>query len=311
MPKFQCARASTERAEPIFATASQVRRWLLVEVGGSWGRDAVANTALAPQVTDHWRQAMRTADVRVVVIRRNVERSETGPSTLFYVETAHGRRRPGRIWRRAIASLADVTGATDDLPSAGGADGPGDGWIEHPDTLLLVCTNGKHDACCATFGRPLVRALRDSAHADDVWECSHIGGDRFAGNLVILPEGLYFGRCAPADGPSIVDAFDRGLIDLDHYRGRSTLGFMAQAAEFFTRRELGLDTIDAVRAVRRVGKPSAGTFAVDVVDEPDHPATVAVTVRRTMGRTADALTCRGPTDLELPRYELVDLIPTR
>lgn len=308
MPKFQCALASAERAEPIFATASQVRRWLLVEVGGSWGRDAVADTALGGHVTDRWRDAMRTGDVRVVVIRRNVERAAAGSMRVFFVETGDGPRRAGHIWRRTVRSLADVTAITHDLPRA---DGPGDGWIEHPGTLLLVCTNGKHDACCATFGRPLVRALRDSAHADDVWECSHIGGDRFAGNLVILPEGLYFGRCAPADGPSIVDAFDRGLIDLDHYRGRSTLGFMAQAAEFFTRRELGLDTIDAVRAVRRVGEPSAGTFAVDVVDEPDHPATVAVTVRRTMGRTADALTCRGPTDLELPRYELVDLIPAR
>ena len=75
-----------------------------------------------------------------------------------------------------------------------------------------------------------------STGSDDVWECSHIGGDRFAANLVILPEGLYFGRCDSAAAEQVIDDYERGEIYLDNYRGRSVLGFYEQAAEYFVRR---------------------------------------------------------------------------
>ena len=37
-----------------------------------------------------------------------------------------------------------------------------------------------------------------AAHPEETWEVSHIGGDRFAGNLLVLPHGLYYGRLDPA-----------------------------------------------------------------------------------------------------------------
>ena len=88
-------------------------------------------------------------------------------------------------WRRTVATLHRAVDAAADLPIVGEADP----WLPHRDPLVLVCTNGRHDPCCATFGRPLARVLREGARRDDVWECSHIGGDRFAANIVILPEG--------------------------------------------------------------------------------------------------------------------------
>ena len=40
--------------------------------------------------------------------------------------------------------------------------------VDHP--LLLVCTHGKHDPCCARYGRPLYEALRDELAPDWVWQ---------------------------------------------------------------------------------------------------------------------------------------------
>ena len=296
MPEFQCAVASTERGEPVFATASQVRRWLLVEVRGSWGRDAVTNTDLGRHVSDEWRARLRAAGVRVVAIRRDLDRVADHTVRLFYIASGSGRS-VGTVWRRDIAGLHAVVHATESQPGDPGVD-----WTPHDGPLVLVCTNGRHDSCCATFGRPVVRALRASEHADAVWECSHIGGDRFAGNVVVLPDGLYFGRCDAEVGVAVVDDYRRGVLDLDHYRGRSTLGFTHQAAEYFTRRHLDLTSIDAITAVRRAGDPADGTFVVDVSGS----SAVTVTVRRTIGRAPAALTCSGPTDVALPRYELVE-----
>ena len=61
---------------------------------------------------------------------------------------------------------------------------------------FFVCTHGKHDPCCAKYGRPVAAAL-DHQWPERTWETSHLGGDRFAGNVLILPIGIYYGRVGP------------------------------------------------------------------------------------------------------------------
>ena len=74
---------------------------------------------------------------------------------MFYVDSGRPADR-GRCWRQLVATLHAAADAAAELP----LDGDGDAWKPHPDPLVLVCTNGRHDACCATFGRPLARDLR-------------------------------------------------------------------------------------------------------------------------------------------------------
>ena len=65
----------------------------------------------------------------------------------------------------------------------------------------------------------------------EVWQSTHVGGDRFAGNVVALPHGTYHGRVAPGDVPGLLAALAAGRVDLDRYRGRSAYSFAVQAAE--------------------------------------------------------------------------------
>jgi hypothetical protein len=298
--EFQCSVAARYRDEPMFATASQVRRWLLIEVRGAWGRDAVADTDLARFASADWRRRLQAEQIRVIAIRRDLDRSSQDALQMFFVDSGGGTDR-GRCWHRRVATLHAAADAAEVLPGVDGAPH----WHPHVNPLFLVCTNGRHDACCATFGRPLARVLRGGPHGDDVWECSHIGGDRFAGNLVILPEGLYFGRCDDAAARRVIDEYGDGAIHLDHYRGRSVLGFYEQAAEFFVRRELGLAAIDAVTAVHRVaGRP--GRFVVDTATHGEQGA-VEVEVARTVTAAVTPLTCTGPVGQRVPTYELVSL----
>jgi hypothetical protein len=64
---------------------------------------------------------------------------------------------------------------------------------------LLVCTHGSRDVCCGRFGYPIYEELRrryttGSEGGLRVWRTSHLGGHRFAPNLMDLPEGRYWGR---------------------------------------------------------------------------------------------------------------------
>jgi hypothetical protein len=305
--RFECAVASAERDEALGATASQVRAWLLIEVHGSWGRDAVADSELGPHAPTVWREAMRARGIRVITIRRDLQ-SHRGPlSEVRLVHVVAGRPGTTEPWarRRTIRDLHHVVIATESLASGSG---PGTGWVDDDDAYALVCTNGRHDACCATYGRPLVRALRSSQWADRTWECSHIGGDRFAGNLVLLPDSLYFGRC---DGPAaerVLAEYDAGRLELAHFRGRSTFTLVEQAAEHFVRVELGLTALDAIASVEPLDGDQVAVRLAAEADAADGKELV-VTLSRGRVPAPTPLTCKGAEGLSYPSFRLVAIEP--
>jgi hypothetical protein len=251
----RCAAVSVRRGEPVQATASRVDRWLVVEQPGPWGRDALLESRLDHLVARSLHAQGRRHGVRIVLARR--------PGW----EDAPARRRvhlartlPAGGWIEHVdIDVADLRSLdlgvlrVDDPPRLG-TPGP------HP--LLLVCTNGRHDPCCADLGRPVVRALAEAGVAD-VWESSHIGGDRFAANVVALPWGVYLGRVPPSEATTMLRELAAGIVDLDHYRGRSCYPPLVQAAEIAARVELTERRLDTVhlRAVEALGDDEiAATF---------------------------------------------------
>ena len=102
---------------------------------------------------------------------------------------------------------------------------------------LLVCTDGRHDDCCARFGRPVYRALVDEVERQDVdlrvSECSHLGGHRFAANAIALPGGDLYGRIEPGDAGALVKAVLAGRLLRYRYRGRLGQSETRQVADCF------------------------------------------------------------------------------
>lgn len=307
MDRFECAVASAQRDEPVFATASHVRAWLLVEVRGSWGRDAVGDSEFGPHAPKIWRTAMGARGIRIVAIRRDLDRRHEHPvAGLRLVHIVAGRPGgpPSVAHRRVIDDLHHVVAATESIVAG---HGPDEHWSVDAEPYVLVCTNGRHDPCCATQGRPLVRHLRGTRWGARLWECSHIGGDRFAGNVVLLPESLYFGRCGPIEAERLLSEHEAGRIELSSLRGRSTLSLVEQAAEHFVRNALGARGLDDVVGIASV---EPGLVRVDVrSDEPAGVATMVVEVGRTMRAAPTALTCKGVEGLSYPTYRTVEVRP--
>ncbi|MFQ5698779.1 MAG: sucrase ferredoxin [Myxococcota bacterium] len=106
--------------------------------------------------------------------------------------------------------------------------------------LLLVCSDGRHDRCCALHGRRLFGALRRAAPAGlEVAESSHLGGHRFAPTVLVLPEGRLYGRLSPADAPMFLEAIESGRIPGTFDRGRISQSELAQLAEAAVRERVG------------------------------------------------------------------------
>jgi hypothetical protein len=289
-----CSAVSLARAEPLYATASVVRNWLLVEHPGAWGPVALTQSGLPDHVAEGLGALARRHRFRVLLLRRPVRPSD-GSHQCFVAHTGRHRRW---IEERVVHDLDELL-AVDFSPFGEGRRLGFGTPREAP--LYLVCTNGRHDQCCANLGRPVARALH--ARADGaVWESSHYGGDRFAGNLVCLPHGLYFGRLSPEDANRVVDGYQRGVVELDHYRGRAGEPFAAQAAEYFLRRQeqlLGVDDL-VVAHVRREG---GGVVAVGF--EAAGGRAYDVRVRVEPAAEPRPLACGATTEERPPTYSLV------
>ena len=252
---FRCSVASAELAEPLAGTASTVRAFLLVECPGPWGVDAVRDSRLPAEVKALLTDLEKHHRVRPLLVRHHGG-GPVGSARVFaaYVHTPHPW-----VETAELDDVRDLLGL--DLTGLGSGGSPG--LTPYGEPLFLVCTHGKHDACCAERGRPVCAAMH-AVSPTHTWEVSHIGGDRFAGNVLVLPQGLYYGRLGPEDAAGLATRHLAGELDLEHLRGRSSYPFSVQAAEVFLRRhtgEHGLNTLELVDHTRQ-GAETSAVFAV-------------------------------------------------
>ncbi len=110
--------------------------------------------------------------------------------------------------------------------------------IESHRPIVAVCAHGRHDECCAVRGRRVAADLAERFPAE-TWECSHLGGDRFAATMILFPHGLNYGRVDHADAPHIVDEYLAGRVVPAHYRGRTSFSRQVQAAQHAARAVTG------------------------------------------------------------------------
>jgi hypothetical protein len=275
-------------------TASQVRRWLLIEDPGPWGYDALASNGVPGPLLDQLRAWARTVSTRPVLIRRGPTRSK-GPRTIYLASSG-----PGRQWISRMSSddLDGILAVDNDAFASGTVPG------ERVENLYLVCTHGRHDRCCSIRGNPVSRVMCGEK-TDTSWECSHIGGDRFAANVLCLPGGAYFGRLSKEDVVRVTDDYEAGTLDLEFFRGWSMWPFAVQAAEIAAREQLDLTRIEDVTP-ERWRKVADSELSVRLSTTKFGP--IDVTVRLKSSPDEFYLTCRSE---HRSRPALFDIDPIR
>lgn len=294
MTEFRCADESFARDEPMFATASHVERWLLVEQFGPFSAEAVPAGRISREALSHLTRLVTRAAARLMLIRRPPGVDAEAGLRVFYADV---RPRHERIVSRLVADDAALSELTMDDPA----------WTPVGESLYLVCTHGKHDPCCALRGRPVAAAIAETLASGRVWESSHVGGDRFAGNVVALPSGLYLGRVEPEEASAVVELIDSGRVPVHYLRGRSAFSPPAQAAQHFARTAGGyaaFDGIDDLSPLRMQVSPADGEAAWTVVLACPK-GDVSVTVRRTTSDEPVQLTCHVTQPKWYPQFELV------
>ncbi len=280
----RCTTSSQTTGEPLLGSAPGDRRWLLVEHAGPWGRRAVAESRLPAAVREH---LMGLDDVRVQLIRQPGRTAEG--VRVFLAEASEGGVM--RVWAATLDAERDLLGVDPADPEGSGLTR----YDEHADgPLLLVCTNGRRDRCCAELGRPVVAALAERWPAG-TWETTHLGGHRFAATLVALPAGVALGRLDAGSAVLACAELVAGRVPADVLRGRVGLPPAAQVAEQQLRAGLGLSGLAEVQVVSiRPGDQGAlvrlraqgATHELEVVARPGPPVRPSCAEDATSASTA-------------------------
>ena len=287
---FRCSTNSQDRGDTMAGTAPPASRVLIVHQPGPWGTRGLVQSRCDPQVAHRIDAAAAAAGMRLQTIRR-VGKHEVGRPERGYLwgiaDTAPGAA--SITWWEAD-DLSEVA----DRLEAGAPFAPPIEVETAP--LFLICAHGKHDPCCALLGRPVARTLHE-ARPGRVWETTHLGGDRFAANMLVLPSGDLYGRVPPALAPEIAARAEAGDVVPKFMRGRIGLSPIAQAALIYAHTALGIFKRDALRVL-----------SAEKVDRHRARATIATldgtrVVELAIERSAAArLTCHGPADAHAQEY---------
>lgn len=312
---FRCSNAARERGDGLLGTAPMGTCWVLIEHRGGWPINGFDGLDLDWRVRSEVFYAAQALRARILLIRRPGRRTRGGPG-VWGVMHLEGPGLLHQMWGawNDDSDLLEICGALEECrtrvegtihaeeagadradPTNPPAEAAEHFFVEFEATaaaespVVLVCAHGQHDVCCAVRGRPVAAALAQR-WPELVWECTHVGGDRFAANVLVVPDGVYYGGLDAVSALDVIAGHLSDEISGSHLRGFTDLNPLGQTAVAAVLEAQG----PAGRFDYAIGSVAseAGVWTVRV--EGRRPALGSFDVRIGVSRTQPhLLTCRG------------------
>jgi|GEM_PF-807743 len=216
-----CADASRDLNESLAGSVKPADVFFLVETNateyGGWQQGIVKKAKAGGELEHYIKHLHAVPNAKILFIRRPQSNGKN-----FYVAVTH-QAQP-KLYHCELDDYADLLQldldsiAPDTTPQINGQ------ALTEIKELYAVCTNGKHDPCCSTFGIPVYNAMLQHSDADTVWQVTHIGGHRLAATLIAFPQGIYYGHLDASNAEEIITNHTAGYMVTYKYRGRGAYG---------------------------------------------------------------------------------------
>ncbi|WP_226341175.1 sucrase ferredoxin [Gemmobacter serpentinus] len=205
-----CRDLTLARKEPLIGMGQAAARYILLRwPRGAWRVPRAQSRDMPPALSD----AIRTATAHGAHVAL-VEGDDIALSAGGRIRSACSAQEAARLLP-GLALGAELDGQPD------------------PRQIILCCTDGRQDPCCARYGHATFRALRAAADPTRfrILQSTHLGGCRFAASLVHLPSRHRYGHLTPEQVPEFLAALGADQPYLPAWRGNPELSAPAQVAE--------------------------------------------------------------------------------
>jgi hypothetical protein len=229
-PKVQlCSLVSEASGEDLIGSAWSTSRYIMIELPLPWAYETLGSRHVPPGLKDViYGLYAKGISWGFLAMAPDPDYSIPGMTRILEHDLIEGATTGYRVREFLVPSEAVVSFMTRYANDPRASDVVAYQRSRDEDARdIFVCTHGAIDACCAKFGYPAYRELKNLAIASEtntrVWRCTHFGGHRFAATMLEMPSGRYWGRMKPR--------YFSGLISRDVptsemracYRGWATL----------------------------------------------------------------------------------------
>lgn len=294
---YYCSQESLLQKEPLPATASFFDQLLLIEHPAPFPQKALPESQLPPVFKKQLLSLnQELPNLRVLLIRQ-ADREDASLKLFYY------QRKPDLRYREWSGNdYSEIKDLKDFIAPPGAAS------ESSMPFRILVCTNGKKDKCCSKYGLPIFNALATYLQKDQLWQCSHTGGDRFAPNLIVLPQFLHYGRLRLSEVTSFVDSIKASEIYLPAFRGRNEVkDKMIQSAEYYFRQELKVRSLEAHISFEPVLEPPTASGMEAEVMVKYLKDSFKISLRRKKSVSAFKLSCQAREEKTFQYWEMHSL----
>ena len=232
-----CSKTSINNNEFIYGTASNNKYWLLVEYSSSWSDDPIKNNLLEKVLNERFLNlSIQSEKPRILFIKKTRKQKSI---SLFFIICKENDAKLKKLIFNAYKDILKVKIEEVFLRLEKEKT-----FFNNQDSIYLVCTNGKRDKCCSKFGLPIFKELAKLRN-QNAWQCSHVGGDRFAPNILCFPSGIYYGQVSVEKVKDIIVENENSRLFIDNLRGRCCYDRFTQVGEYFIRKKISnLDMFD-------------------------------------------------------------------
>lgn len=239
--KTYCCEIAQQDKVSMIGTAVQVDVWLLLEYPYAWKSHAVEDNLLPKTITKAFQRLTQEFDavglkLRVQLIKQ--AKSDLQAPRLFFADG----RDSNLSLRTTCLSGYD---AFPELSAEGLLNDNNKAFDDTAEEIYLICTNGQRDVCCSKAGRPLYSRLNET-FGERIWQTTHLGGHRYAPNLLCLPSGYVYGFVDPNISVGLVKNHDQNSLDIERLRGRSHYSPAKQAGEIYARLKHDITSREAI-----------------------------------------------------------------
>lgn len=230
MSKFiPCCEQSSQAKEHLYGTAPRVENWFLLEYPENWGKDIFNNNNLSVTVNNYLSELQSSFyNSRLQFIKKN--NVFDGEFNFYYVKSSEFEPCLYNFKINGYEDILDIN--IEKLIESGEIN-----KYKSDEKIIIVCSHGSYDSCCGKYGIKIYNEIANN-HDYSCWNTTHVGSHRFSANLVILPEGIYYGRVNQNNINNILESHLKQEIFLDCYRGRSCYTQPSQVSDYFLRKKI-------------------------------------------------------------------------
>jgi len=226
---ISCKESSGAAGEHLYGTAPRVDHWFLLEYPEHWEKDSLEMSSIPEEVKTELNKCLKSLkNSRLQFIKKDDHKN--GAVNFYYIKSSEFEPKSYHFLFNNYEELLELNLMS--LIEKGDIRDS-----ETDEKIVLICTHGAYDSCCGKYGVPVYKEIQKNRDLT-VWKSTHVGAHRFSANMVMLPEGIYYGRVGNENGRDIIESHLKGEIRLDNFRGRCCYSQPSQVSDYFLRKQI-------------------------------------------------------------------------